>query len=310
MSIGHNAESPRVIHARQADIVELCRAMGEDMECVSRTKGEYRIKGGQGLIVCGNHYYQHSNDGCGGRLDGQPASAKNNTLSFCMYRYNMDFKSAVDYLNGNVPTVDVNCAVSDRDGFQAVGEDYTPKPTYAPTKDRARVMAYLIQTRGLSEQTVREMFDRGLLKQDERSNCCFIVKDFGSDKVIGYELKGTSTRRRFQQCSFPSGYGFNFRCGEPQGVLYFESAIDLLSYYQLNKTALTHHLLVSMGGLKPTVIDRLYSEYPAYKHCLCVDNDEPANKFTENVRKCHPNILRQTPKIGKDWNDMIRSMKK
>lgn len=292
--------------ARQADIVEICRKMGIPVEPEKYGKeGEYRIKGNGGLLIRNNGYYCHSNPN--GKLDGQPADSGNNAISFVMYYLGKTFNEALDIILG--------------DGYSFTRHDtsnYTPEPfkpaeiTKVPEKsDNYRnVKAYLIRTRGLSEQTVQSCIDMGLLYQDTRYNAVFVCKD-EQGKVIGYEIKGTNTNtpRPFKNCN--GNAVFRFVCGEPTGVIAFESAIDLLSYYDIYKDELTHHLLVSMGGCRHEILEQVLTAHPEYKVCIATDNDEKGNKFYDNFRHNHSNItIFRRKSTLKDWNDDIRQKKK
>ena len=84
--------------ARQADIVALCQLMGETLFIENEAKGEYRIKGANGLLIWKNCYYWFGSPTGDGRLEGQPPNTSNNTLSFAMYYYGMSaqLKTVVD----------------------------------------------------------------------------------------------------------------------------------------------------------------------------------------------------------------------
>lgn len=292
----------RVQAARQADIPELCQRLGIEIEPEKYGKeNEYRIPGHGGLLVCNNGYYQHGNPD--GRLDGQPEDAKNNAISFVMYFCNQTFSQALDTILGNGYN---NYTRHD----SAAG--YKPEQKHAeitqiPEKsDNYRnVMAYLCQTRGLSAATVQECIDRGLLYQDARKNAVFVCRD-EQGQVIGYEIKGTNSNVPFKGTR--GNAVFRFACGTPTGVIAFESAIDLLSYYDINRQQLTHHLLLSMGGCRHEILEQVLSAHPDYAVGIATDNDEQGNRFHQTFRENHPNfkIFRVMPKFGKDWNDTIK----
>ena len=90
-------------------------------------------------------------------------------------------------------------------------------------------------------------------------------------------------------------------------VIYTESAIDLLSFYQLKKDKLSNALLVSMGGLKAVVVENYKSLYPQAKHCLAVDDDTKGNEFADEYKG---KLYRKKPdEPFKDWNELLCSSK-
>jgi hypothetical protein len=289
---------------------------------VSSSKGEYRVldnRGNDGLIVYRNGYYCHSGDN--GRLHNQPAPQAgmsgngNNAISFMMYFYGLSYNDAVDYLcSGDFG------AVSSEPYTPAIVAEIPENPYIPPiSQDYRRVMAHMCKVRGFDADFVRSLIDSGELSQDSNGNACFRVMDFGDNpQLVGYEVKGTNTFKKFQSARFPAGFGYWRLCGnEIRGVIYFETAIDLLSYEQLHKNALTHHLLVSMGGLKTGVVDRLFDMFtPAegYAHVFAVDRDDAGNDFWERMQQQHPfpqQVRRHSPTTQgcKDWNDVLCTSK-
>ena len=291
--------------ARQADLVEICQRMGIPLEKEQYGKeGEYRVKGQGGLVLWKNGYYHHSNPN--GKLNGQPADSGNNAISFVMYYFGKTFNEALDIILGN------GYKAYTRHDTSNYKPDFTPaelKALPTPADNNKRVLAYLIRTRGLSESVVKEMLDKGLLYQDERGNAVFVCKD-EQGEVIGVEMKGTSTMSAKSYKETRGNAVFRLRCGEPTGVIAFESAIDLLSYYEMHRPQLTHHLLVSLAGCRHEALDQVVTQHPSYKVCIATDNDEKGNLFYDNYRRNHPNIpiIRMTSTL-KDWNEDIKAKK-
>ena len=287
----------RVQAARQADIPEICRKMGVEIVREKYDKNdEYRIPGHSGLLINGNAYYHHGNPD--GRLDGQPADSGNNAISFVMYYFDKTFSEALDIILG--------------DGYNSYTRhdtsNYKPAAvkhaeiTYTPEKsdDYRCVMAYLCQTRGLSAATVQKCIDRGLLFQDTRRNAVFVCID-EQGKTIGYEIKGTNSTTPFKRAS--GNAVFRFVCGDnPTGVIAFESAIDLLSYYDMFRQKLTHHLLLSMGGCRPEILQQVTDAHPDYLVAIATDNDAKGNAFWETYQAAHPDAKRVASR-RKDWNE-------
>ena len=98
----------------------------------------------------------------------------------------------------------------------------------------------------------------------------------------------------------------------PRYILFFESAIDLLSFMTIMRSRekpLASCLLVSMAGLKFGVVQmylRVFGDSAAIP-VLCVDNDEAGCVFIAHCLTIYPAaLIRQPDKDFKDWNDQLR----
>ena len=262
--------------ARQTDLVAYLMNHGEPLK---RVGANYVHREHDSLYIKANMFVWYSQD------------KKGNSIDFLMLYYGMSFKEAVEALTGA--------------DLQEV--TYTPQ-SHAETPQRAtdekRVIAYLCKRRGLENRIIFNLIKQGKLTQDERGNCNFIICDW-KEQPIGVEIVGTGDTR-YKQTTVHSGFGFHIIIGEPTEALYFESAIDLLSCYQIYQDKLTHHILVSMGGLNISVVEELKRERPQLKHWLCVYNDQAGNKFIFKLKSNDPSIkLFQANKQYKDWNEML-----
>lgn len=165
-----------------------------------------------------------------------------------------------------------------------------------------RVIAYLCQKRCIDYNLVKQLISWRKLMQDERGNARFIIYDFNRSE-IGAEIHGTSDIRfKGQLCSDP-GQGFSlFMSGNAvKHICFFESAIDLISFFQIYYNVFSDCLLVSMRGLKPAVVHNFSCFYPSAKCILCVDNDDPAERFVISQQ-----LISFCPSVGKDWNEFLQ----
>lgn len=216
---------------------------------------------------------------------------KGNSIVFLRLYYGMTFSDAVNEL---CRFSHISPAVS------------APEHTafYCPfdnkTADERRVLAYLCKKRGLKSDLIISLIKNGLLYQDSRGNCNFVIRDW-DEQPIGIEIVGTGSTR-YKQITVHSGYGFHIICGEPADVLFFESAIDLLSCYQMYKEKFTHHALISMGGLNPSIIHEVLSLSDNLRVWLCVDNDKAGDDFIKRFSSFKTFRAKGT----KDWNDLLR----
>lgn len=91
----------------------------------------------------------------------------------------------------------------------------------------------------------------------------------------------------------------------PQGAYVFESAIDMMSFMHLHPNAKNCEF-VSMGGLKPSVVETLLQR--GLKVALCVDNDEKGKYFCESFGdRC--TVFTECHKHGvKDFNELLQKL--
>lgn len=107
----------------------------------------------------------------------------------------------------------------------------------------------------------------------------------GKGKVIGADRQGTASiknkRGSFKQV-LPNDNphtGFSIDVGRPNKIHFFESPIDLLSYWSIEETKLQNTRLISMNGLKPKTVAQSYIEarkegLGIKEMVLAVDNDQ------------------------------------
>ena len=210
-----------------------------------------------------------------------------------------------------------------------IDRTYTPSRTYeskpvqqtarelslAEADNSRRVFAYLCKTRGLDYDMLSALVKKGTISQEEKTGNV-LFKYFGTDgKVIGAEKVGTSTEHKFKGIATGSaaGHGFEVVRGTGEKAFFFESAIDMLSYLQMHDKELTDCRLVSMMGVKPSIVldTMLRHNIAAENVFLCSDNDTAGNEFAQRLQEQYPDMKRIiTPDTYKDWNDMLRGIPK
>lgn len=210
-----------------------------------------------------------------------------------------------------------------------IDRTYTPSRTYeskpvqqtarelslAEADNSRRVFAYLCKTRGLDYDMLSALVKKGTISQEEKTGNV-LFKYFGTDgKVIGAEKVGTSTEHKFKGIATSSagGHGFEVVRGTGEKAFFFESAIDMLSYLQMHDQELDNCRLVSMMGVKPSIVldTMLRHNIAAENVFLCSDNDTAGNEFAQRLQEQYPDMKRIiTPDTYKDWNDMLRGIPK
>lgn len=210
-----------------------------------------------------------------------------------------------------------------------IDRTYTPSHTYEPkpvqqtarelslaeADNCRRVFAYLCKTRGLDYDMLSALVKKGVISQEEKTGNV-LFKYFDTDgKVIGAEKVGTSTEHKFKGIATGSvgGHDFEVVRGTGEKAFFFESAIDMLSYLQMHSKELDNCRLVSMMGVKPSIVldTMLRHNIAAENVFLCSDNDTAGNEFAQRLQEQYPDMKRIiTPDTYKDWNDMLRGIPK
>lgn len=212
---------------------------------------------------------------------------------------------------------------------ELIDRTYTPSRTYEskPVQQTARelslaeadncrrVFAYLCKTRRLDYDMLSALVKKGTISQEEKTgNVLFKYYD-DQGKVIGAEKVGTSTEHKFKGIATGSagGHGFEVVHGTGEKAFFFESAIDMLSYLQMHSKELDNCRLVSMMGVKPSIVldTMLRHNIVPENVFLCSDNDTAGNEFARRLQEQYPDMKRIiTPDTYKDWNDMLRNIPK
>ncbi len=178
------------------------------------------------------------------------------------------FKTAKHFLEvGEFPEVDMTAAPAPKLAFEYRHERYEhTNPSW--TKD------YLRRERKLSEDTITFFFQQGNIaeishKMNDYSEPAIVFKFKNSQgKVMGASLQGIVENRE----KYPDrGYlkrilknsdgltGFYADVGRPKRLIFAESPIDVMSYYQLHPQ-LQDVRLVAMDGLKEGIMSFRFAE--------------------------------------------------
>jgi len=283
--------------ARQTDLAEFLLSIGEPL----RPEGSRHVhREYDSLVFTENAYFWNSRDEHG------------NAIDYLVRHLNMNFNEAV----GALLT------------FRLLGSGIKkPEPEKKQTSfdwseiklsaDMRRTVAYLTKSRGINPKIIQDLIKNRLLYQEaESNNAIFPIYD-ELGEIVGAEQIGTLTNKRFKGVKTGSKYGYGYsvpQTREPKYILFFESAVDLLSFIdieQMKGKDISQSNLISLGGLKENIIkSTLERQNSPCQPILCVDNDQPAKEFITAVRGKIEGVRTFLPSPDfKDWNDQLKAMK-
>ena len=263
----------------------------------------------------------------------------------------INFNQAIDYLNDGT-FKEFTAVEREKEPFRYHLQPYE--------QDFVEARNYLKVNRGLSDETIDFFLEKGVLAQANAmlNNSVEPVVVFktlsSSGEITGATLQGIEENR----AKWPArGYakniirnsdgmdGLHVDIGKPNRLIFTESPIDLMSYYEINKDTLQDVRLVSMDGLKEATIGRhlaqLQSElsgrplhwtpeqlaeglqtaidsryFADRKHAdiitLAVDNDTAGRTFIEELETKGAAVTVDLPELRSgqdkaDWNDALKN---
>lgn len=275
--------------ARRANLAEFLQGVGVPLE---RSGKRHRHKEHNSLIFTENAYFWNSRHEHG------------NAIDYLVRHMNFGFIDAVLAL---VPHA-----------------EHSPQITLSKTFDMAQISLndnrhkaqdYLHKSRQIGNDITDYLIMQKLLAQEKHTNNAIFTMLDENGQCVGAEVQGV-TPKRFKGVKKGSKYGCGFnvrfpRVGEYDYALFFESAIDLLSFvdYKLNyeKKSLRNCILTSMAGLKLNVIKHTLKTFgDNLQVVLCVDNDSAGQSFKNTMNHAKiPYIDRPPNPKFKDWNDQL-----
>ncbi|MBC1212434.1 DUF3991 domain-containing protein [Listeria booriae] len=184
---------------------------------------------------------------------------------------------------------------------------FVPKPKepfkyfYKHDDNTEQVEQYLCNDRGINPVIVEALVKKGLIRQSTykgEKDCLFVWGKTG--KRVGVSIQGTTRdeerygkrgTKKLVGKNSEANYGFNVTLGSPTSIYFFESPIDLLSYWSIHLDKLTDVRLVAMTGLQEkTVWNMIQHTYeargvmPTDVYIAC-DNDLAGQRFADRFRE-------------------------
>lgn len=339
-NFGSKSRKERVDLARSRDILDVAEQLGMELERAGR---DYRWKEHDSLVITPNkNVWKWFSRDQGGDVIALVETIKE-----------INFNQAIDYLNDGVfKTFDSSGRQEKQEPFRYLMEKYE-HPDFETARN------YLKNERGLSDETINFFLASGKMAEATRKKgdyfepvIVFKYKDLDG-KLVGASLQGIIENRvqhpergRLKQIIQNSDgmQGFSVDVGNPKRLVFAESSIDLMSYYQANKDHLNDVRLVAMDGLKESTVGfhlaQLQSELSGrplnwsreqladgvniaaqngfFKDgkrsdmiTLAVDNDAAGHNFITNFLKKEIPVQIDIPPIlyrnrdKADWNDYL-----
>lgn len=339
----------RVEFARSRDILDVANEL--QMELV-RSGQDYRWKEHDSLVITPDkNLWKWFSRNTGG-----------DSISLVETIKEVDFNQSVDFLNdGNFK--EFQMVERAQEDFKYYLEKY--EQPFSAGRD------YLRNQRGLSDETIDYFLEQGVLAQANAKLDYFAEGNSGSStkaiepvivfkslsssgEVVGASLQGIQENwekwpkhgyaKVIMKNSDPMT-GIHVDIGSPKRLIFTESPIDLMSYYELHKDSLQDVRLVSMDGLKESTIGRHLSQIQAEisgkplrwtpeqmadglqvaidhhffedgKNAdlinLALDNDKAGRTFVQELEAKGAVINSDLPELrpGKDktdWNDVLKN---
>lgn len=263
----------------------------------------------------------------------------------------INFNQAIDYLNDGT-FKEFTAVEREKEPFRYHLQPYE--------QDFVEARNYLKVNRGLSDETIDFFLEKGVLAQANAmlNNSVEPVIVFkmltSSGEMTGATLQGIEENwNKWPRHGYAKNIirnsdemdGLHVDIGKPNRLIFTESPIDLMSYYEINKDTLQDVRLVSMDGLKKVTIGRhlaqLQSELSGRplnwtseqlagglqtaidsqyfvdgKHAdmitLAVDNDTAGRTFIEELEARGAAVTVDLPELKPgqdktDWNDALKN---
>ncbi|MGM9885128.1 DNA primase [Streptococcus hyointestinalis] len=269
-------------------------------------------------------------------------------IDFVQLVAGVTFKEAVSYLE-----------TGDFEQTKVIEEVYQPFQYYLHEEPFQQARTYLKDIRRLSNQTINSFGRQGLLAQATyQAESVLVFKSYDHNGVLqAASLQGLVKNEERHKRGYlkkimkgSHGYvGISFDIGNPKQLIFCESVIDMMSYYQLHHKQLSDVRLISMEGLKLSVIAyqvlRLAAEeqgklefldtvkpsrlshylqaiqettnfFQTHSNAitLAVDYDEAGREFCQKLLDKGLPIVQDLPLLQGletklDWNDIVKRQK-
>ena len=162
-----------------------------------------------------------------------------------------------------------------------------------------------LEKRGLQRATIDDPRFRKMIRQDDRKNVIF--PHYDPEGVTGYEVKNDGYSG-FAKHGRRALWSSQCSRGDEQAI-FFESAIDALSHFQLKPNGKTryHSLGGSIGGQQQPLLKQvlLKCQDQGINVVTAFDNDDSGHRYHELICELSGTTVDREVPEGDDWNEMI-----
>lgn len=206
-----------------------------------------------------------------------------------------------------------------------------------------KIKKYLTRDRKISPNIFNKFLSGNKFVQDGRDNLRFRLSDLKTGEIVGAEVKGIDLSKKFQMILPGSeGYFFIKNSNIIENIIFFEAAIDLMSYYELENFSSDQQedsfynfpikrknsLYISLAGsytkiekcLEVLVKEQIINS--STNIIIATDNDKSGNEvFNFFQKKGCKKLIRELPNQGvpyvnkgikktiNDWNELLQIIK-
>lgn len=196
-------------------------------------------------------------------------------------------------------------------------------PSENEVKGIENATRYLVEERNLDPKIVQALAKKGLIAEDKMRNIIFKWTN-REGEIDGADRQGTvpmdNVRGTFKgiMANSKEDGGFALDIGTPTKIAFFESPIDMLSYFDLKRPE--NIRLKSMSGLKDQVV--MSSVRELVRECneqgtqveqiiFSVDNDPAGREYAKKWEHIiGENVLAFDFSESKDWNEDLKKKRK
>lgn len=272
------------------------------LETVEYCKGYWKIPGWGGLLLTPDKWYWELEHRGGG------------PIQFVMMIKHLSWLEAVKDLL-NVSKSKPECLYYSPINSKSLKNDNKKEKSNfrLPAKNQTydHIFAYLIHSRKLDVDLVKQMVKEKKLYEDVQNNCVFVGYNQKGEPRAAF-IRGTKTFQPYKGDAAGSDKRFAFFIQGTSPVIYvFESPIDLLSYLTLLKQAgkQSKNHYISLAGISLEALEEYLSWHrDIEKIVCCTDNDKAGNAAFQKIFETYGllyKIKRQAPKPYKDFNDYL-----
>ena len=281
--------------AKSVDLCDLAERLGYH---VCRSGNSHTLKEMDSVRIFDRRSWYRFSDGTGG-----------SQIDFLRVFCGMDFIEAVRYLQ----EFSFFPLSAEAEQFLQTGRNKAAFILPEASSDNLRVKKYLTGTRRISEKTVDQFMNQKLIYEEKvHHNVVFVGTDIDGKARSAfmrgiYEKDGGAFK-----CDVTGSdkrYGFHMEVPGSDTVRVYESALDLLSFY--DATSLGSEHLLALGMTADRALDQYVSDRPYIKRIiLSLDNDEPGRNAAEKIEDKYSSkgfIVKNlgSPKGYKDYNEWL-----